>query len=332
MVRYALLGFGHHCERRLLPGFRGANNSVLTGLWRRDLEKAALNARHYEIPNVFATEAELCTSPEVDAVFVTSPDALHLQHVLLALKHGKHVICEKPLAMSALEVEQMLDAAHSAGVRLGVAQNFRYNPSLELIRSWIAEGRIGKPALAHAQFCYPAESSPRQWIYNPALACGGPIGDVAIHCLDALRYVLGARVALVSTIARVDERSAPVEAYASLSLDFADSAVGTVTVSTRGAYRSYIEVTGETAVITTENGLTVDHEIEVLMWRKGEVVERRRLSNADAYSHMIDGFSGWIEGSAEFRSPASDGLHNQQVLDSAYASWRTGSRQLLPPV
>ena len=59
------------------------------------------------------------------------------------------------------------------------------------MREWIAEGRIGKPVLAHAQFAYPAEGSPRAWIYDPSLALGGPIGDVGIHCVDALRYVLG---------------------------------------------------------------------------------------------------------------------------------------------
>src|SRR5271163_1748832 len=246
MIRYGLLGFGHHCEKRLVPAFPGARASTLAGIWRRDYEKAKANARQYSIEHVFETAEELCASPKIDAIFVTSPDALHLQDVLLALAHGKPVLCEKPLGMSAAEVEQMLAAASKVGLRLGVAQNLRYNRSFDVIRSWIREGRIGRPLLANAQFCFAAEKSPRQWIYDPALACGGPIGDVGIHCIDALRFLLNTRVAAVNTLARTDERSAPREAYGAIGLDFVNGAMGTVTVSTRGAYRSVIEVTGET--------------------------------------------------------------------------------------
>jgi len=331
LIRYGLLGFGHHCVKRLIPAFPGARSSALAGLWRRDLQKATANAREYSIEHVFATPEDLCTSPAIDAVYVTSPDALHLPHVLLALAHGKPVLCEKPLAMRAAEVEQMLAAAEASGLCLGVAQNFRYNTSLEVMRDWVAEGRIGQPALAHAQFCYPAETSPRQWIYDPALACGGPIGDVGIHCIDALRFVLGSRVAAVNALARVDAASAPLEAYAAIGLDFTRSAVGTVTVSTRGAYRSHVEVTGEAGAIVSVNGLTVDRDVDVVLWHAGKIAELRTVSNAGGYTRMLDSFSDWVQGLGEYRATGEDGLHNQQVLDAAYASWRTGERQTLPP-
>ena len=330
MIRYALLGFGHHCEKRLVPVFPAAQGSTLTGIWRRDLTKAAEDARRYQIEHVFQTADELCASPLVDAVFVTSPDAQHLPDTLLALAHGKAVLCEKPLGMSADEVRQMLAAADKAGQRLGVAQDLRYNRSLEVMRSWIAEGRIGRPLLGNAQFCFPAEASPRQWIYDPALACGGPIGDVGIHCIDALRYVLDSRVAQVNTLARADERSAPLEAYAAIGLDFACGAMGTVTVSTRGIYRTVIEVTGENGTITSEYGLTVDRPVDVVLWRAGKVEETQTVSSADGYTRMLDAFSAWVEGRGEFRATAVDGLHNQLVLDAAYASWKTGMRQTLP--
>ena len=329
MIRYGLLGFGHHCIKRLMPAFPAAQGSVLAGLWRRDQQKAVANARDYSIPS-FATAEELCASPQIDAVFVTSPDALHLPHVLLALTHGKAVLCEKPLGMNAGEVEQMLSAATKAGMPLGVAQNFRYNRSLDFIRDWIAQGRIGAPALAHAQFCYPAQGGPRQWIYNPALACGGPIGDVGIHCIDALRFVLNSRVSAVTTLARADAESAPVEAYATIGLDFTTGSMGAVTVSTRGAYRSLIEVSGETGAIVSQFGLTVEGDVDVELWLNGKVAERQTVSNADGYTRMLDAFSSWVEGRGQFRSTAEDGLHNQQILDAAYTSWRTGQKQTLP--
>lgn len=327
MIRYGILGFGHHAEKRLVPAFSMTKRSRLTGLWRRDLAKGEADARVFGIKQTFETPEALCASPEIDAVFVAGPDSLHLHDVLLALKHGKPVLCEKPLAMSAAEVETMLAAQAVAKVVFGVAQNMRYYRSLELMRQWIAEGRIGKPQLAHAQFCYAAEASPRQWIYDPALALGGPIGDVGVHCMDALRFVLNDDVAEVTTLAHGDAGSGAVESHAVVALRFAGGAMGAVTVTTRGQYRTLVEVTGEAGVLVCENGLTVDHDVELVQYRQGEAVERVPLSNADAYSRMLDSFTAEIEGTGTYLASGSDGLHNQRVLDAAYASWRSGTKQ-----
>jgi predicted dehydrogenase len=329
MIRYGILGFGHHAIKRMIPGFAEARNSQLVGLWRRNLGKGRENAQQFAIPHLFETAEALCASPEIDAVFIASPDALHLPDVLLAAKHGKHVLCEKPLGMNVDEVEQMLAAAKSAGVKFGVAQNMRYYRSLALIRQWITEGKIGKPVLAHSQFAYSAERSPREWIYDPALACGGPIGDVGVHCVDALRFVLETDVTAVSTLAHADAGSGAVESYAVLALALATEAMATVTVTTRASYRSLVEITGEKAVILCENGLTVDHPIDVVLRRGNDVIESVQVSNADAYGLMLDGFAQWIEGKGSYLAPASDGLHNQRVLDAAYASWRTGVRETI---
>jgi len=329
MTRYGILGFGHHAAKRLIKGFRESQDSKLVGLWRRDAAKAQANASQFSIPQVFNTAEALCASPEIDAVFIVSPDSLHLPDVQLAAKHGKAILCEKPLAMNAGEVEEMLAAAKAAGVPFGVAQNMRYYRSLDIIRRWIAEGRIGKPQLAHSQFSYSAAGSPREWIYDPALALGGPIGDVGVHCIDALRFVLETGVTGVNTLAHRDAASGQVESHAVIALDLASGAMATVTVTTRSEYRTVVEVTGETGVILCENGLTVDHPVDVVLRRGPEVIESQRVSNADAYSLMLDGFSAWCEGRDSYLAPASDGLHNQRILDAAYRSWRDGTKQII---
>src|SRR5580704_19560216 len=126
-VRFAILGFGHHAVRRLLPAFAKCNEATLTGMWRRDQAAAVQNCAEYRIAHCFPTREALCSSPEVDVVLITSPDAMHRDDVLLALEHGKTVLCEKPLAMNAAEAEEMVAAAKAAGKLFGVAQNFRYN-------------------------------------------------------------------------------------------------------------------------------------------------------------------------------------------------------------
>src|SRR5271156_6851097 len=266
-VRFAILGFGNHAVRRLMPAFSQCEHATLTGMWRRDQAAAAQNCAEFKIPHCFSTREELCASLDVDVVFITSPDAMHRDDTLLALKHGKAVLCEKPLAMSAAEAEEMNAAAKAAGAVFGVAQNFRFNRSLEWMRDQIAAGQIGKPQLAHAEYTYPASKAPRKWIIDPTLACGGPIADVGVHCIDALRFVLNQNVTSIATIARKDDYSNQVEAVASLQMEMTGGIYATVTASARGLYRTQIEVTGSEGVLIAENGLTVDRPVELVVRR-----------------------------------------------------------------
>lgn len=326
-TRFAILGFGHHAVRRLMQGLRGSTECDLVGLWRRNAQKAAANASEFGIPNTFASVEELCESPNVDAVFITSPDALHCEHMLLAVQHGKAVLCEKPLATNAQQALQMQNAAQARGVLFGVAQNFRYNRSVQTMRQWIAEGKIGQPLLAHSQFLYLAEKSPRAWIYDPSLATGGPIADVGVHCIDALRYVLQTQVESVTTQARKDTDSGKVEAVASLQLECTGGILANVTVSTRAPYRSLLEVVGTQGILRAENALTVDHPVEIELWREGICVTRETVSNADGYSRMLDDFSLAMRGESSYLASGADGVLNQKILDAAYKSWHTGLRE-----
>ena len=107
------------------------------------------------------------------------------------------------------------------------------------------------------------------------------------------------------------------------------AAHATVTTTTRAEYRTVVEVTGETGVIVCENGLTVDFPVNVVLRRGANVIENQTVSNEDAYSLMLDGFSAWVEDRGTYLAPASDALHNQRVLDAAYTSWRDGTRQVI---
>ena len=146
-VRFAILGFGHHAVRRLVPAFARSKDALLAGMWRRDQIAAAENCSAHHIAHCFASREELCASPEIDAVFITSPDAMHLDDALLAMRHGNAVLCEKPLAMNVSEASAMAQAAKAAGVVFGVAQNFRYNRSVNYLREQVAAGLIGQPSL-----------------------------------------------------------------------------------------------------------------------------------------------------------------------------------------
>ncbi|MCU1252412.1 MAG: hypothetical protein JWQ49_5441 [Edaphobacter sp.] len=326
-VRFAILGFGHHAVRRLLPAFSKCNEATLTGMWRRDQAAAAQNCAEYNIPHCFPTREALCSSSEVDVVLITSPDAMHWDDTLLALRYGKAVLCEKPVAMNAAEAEEMQAAARAAGLLYGVAQNFRFNRSLEWMREQIAAGRIGEPQLAHAQYSYPATQAPRKWIMDPKLACGGPIADVGVHCIDALRYVLGADVVSVSTLAQKDQLSRKVEAIASLQMEMTGGIYANVTASARALYRTLIEVTGSEGALIAENGLTVDRPVQLEVRCAGELTETVTVENEDGYTRMLDSFARAFRGEGSFPASGVDAIRNMRALDAAYASWRSGRRE-----
>ncbi len=332
MVRYGILGFGHHGERRLAPAFERTQNSQLAGIWRRNQERARENAEHFGITQMFASPEELCASPAIDAVFVASPDALHCEHTLLALRYGKAVLCEKPLAMNAAEAIRMVSAARAADRPFGVAQNFRYNASVIRIRALVAEGVIGTPVFASAHFCFLSRNSPRTWINDSGMACGGPIGDVGIHAIDALRFLLQQEVVAVSTLAvcRPEPAAASVrelEESAAITLEFSRDVLGSVHVSFRANYRTFIEVVGEDGVLTAESGFTVDRPVTIVHHAGAKIVSEETVSNNDAYSRMLDAFSAVVEGAETFASPGEDGVQNQQILDAVFRSWHSGCRE-----
>src|SRR5258708_27541268 len=159
MVRFGIAGLGLHAVKRLMPGFAWSKNCRVTALSRRNITDAKQSAAEYGIPLAFDSVADLCASPEVDAVLVTTPNSAHLADVLDAVDAGKPVLCEKPLGMNADECRQMVKAARHKRVLFGVAQVFRFNESVRGLREGVAEGKIGRPGFGRAGVAVFADPS-----------------------------------------------------------------------------------------------------------------------------------------------------------------------------
>ena len=327
-IRFGFLGYGLHASRRLVPAFAKAQEAEATGFWRRNAEAAQADAQKTGM-KAYGSAEELCASAEIDAVFITSPDALHLEHARIAFAHGKAVLCEKPLAMNAGQAAEMQAAAEAAGTLFGVGQNFRYNHSLEFMRDQIAAGRIGVPQIAHAQFNYLANLATRTWIADAALACGGPIADVGVHCIDALRFILQDEVKTISVLASSDAHSGELEAMATMQMQMRSGMYANVATSARSPYRTLLEVVGSEGVLIAENGLTVDRPVDVVLRKGGEVLETTILDNGDGYVRMLDAFAQAMRGDGVFAASGADGVTNQRILDAAFRSWHSGMRETL---
>jgi 1,5-anhydro-D-fructose reductase (1,5-anhydro-D-mannitol-forming) len=331
MVKFGIVGFGLHAVKRLMPGFLQAKHCRVTALSRRNMEKAQASARQFNIPLAFDSADALCHSPEVDAVLVTTPNAMHLQDVLTALGRGKHVLCEKPMGVNADECRRMVEAARHAGVMLGVAQVFRFEDSTRRLRERIQAGEIGKPIFARSEFSFPGKTGhARQWLYDPTVAGGGPIADVGVHCIDGLRYILQDEVVSISARATQDDVSGELEAAAALILEFSKGTLATVQVSFRADYRTPLEIVGEHGSLRAENGFNVEHPINIELRDVWNVKEAETVSNAPAYTRQVDAFAQAIEGGAPFPVSGEQGWQNQEILDAAYRSIKSGKSERVP--
>ena len=165
---------------------------------------------------------------------------------------------------------------------------------------------------------------PRKWLYDAALAGGGPILDIAVHCVDTLRFILGDEIVRLSAHTVSDDRSGTVEAAASLSLEFSRDTLASILVSFRAPYRTPLELVGDRGVARADNALTVEQPVEIYLLRDREVLETRTTSNREAYALQLDAFADAIEGRAEFPVPGEEGWRNQLILDAALNSAKSG--------
>ena len=327
MINFGIIGFGLHAVKRLMPGFALAKNCRVTALSRRDLGKATESARQHSIPLAFDSAEKLCRSPQVDAVFVTTPNACHLDDVLVAAACGKPILCEKPMAMDGEQCRQMVEAARKAKVLLGVAHVFRFEESTAWLRQGLSAGKIGKTVFARSEFSFPASHGhARTWIHDPIVAGGGPVADVGVHCIDSLRFILQDEVLRVSA-REIAGNAGEVEAGAALLLEFSRGTLATVTVSFLAEYRTPLELVGETGVLRADDALTVEHPINLERRRGGAVVDTKTVSNQLAYALQVDAFAAAVEGKAEFPIPGEEGWRNQAVLDAAYRSMKSGKTE-----
>jgi predicted dehydrogenase len=332
MVRFGIVGFGLHAVKRMMPAFTASQKCRVTALARRNQEKAAESAKQYSIPHAFTSVEELCRHPEVDAIFVTSPNSLHLPDVLTAVAAGKPVLCEKPMGMDAGECRQMVEASRRAKVLLGVAHVFRFEDSTARFRELLASGTVGRAVFARSEFCFNAGNAhPRKWIKDKSVAGAGPLFDIGVHCIDTLRFVLQDEVVKVSARAVMDPPPSTVESSAAVVLEFARGTLANVLVSFTAEYRTPFEIVGERGAVRAEDALTVEHPIEIEVRRPG-ATEKETVSNHLAYIRQVDAFADAVETGARFPCTAEDGWQNQEILDAAVRSMASGRVEDVPHV
>jgi 1,5-anhydro-D-fructose reductase (1,5-anhydro-D-mannitol-forming) len=226
MLNWVVVGIGDISTKRSIPAILAEGRSRLYGLVTRNPAKAApYGAR------VWTSLEEAMRDPSIDAVYISSPVFLHAPHTMLALQAGKHVLCEKPMAMNYAEACAMQGVAEETGNTLGIAYYRRMYPKLRRAKQLLEAGAVGRPVVAEAtcHSWFNDEDGTRSWLLKRSTAGGGPLYDIASHRIDAFNYLFGTPMRAcghTSNLVHVNE----VEDNATVLVDYESGVRGIVDV------------------------------------------------------------------------------------------------------
>jgi 1,5-anhydro-D-fructose reductase (1,5-anhydro-D-mannitol-forming) len=231
MLNWIVVGIGDIATRRVIPAIQSEPRSRLYGLVTRDPRKAA----PYNVRS-FTTLDKALSDPAVQAVYIATPVFLHAPQTIQALHAGKHVLCEKPMAMNEAEARSMVKQAEQNGLTLGVAYYRRCYPKVLRAKQLLDAGAIGKPVLAELTchewrdgYEHDEQGSPRSWLFDPAQAGGGPLYDIASHRIDVLNFLFGEPQRATGHLSNAVHHYA-VEDNATVMIDYAGGVRGIVDV------------------------------------------------------------------------------------------------------
>ena len=193
-LRWGLIGSGDIVRKRIAPALRDLDASELVGVCRGRADLAEAFAKEFGARKWYPDVATLLADPQIDAVYIATPVDLHAEHTIAAAKAGKHVLCEKPMAMNVKECDAMIDACRANGVALGIAYYRHMYPAIAGIKRIIASGEIGTVAITQInafEYFDPAPDHPRHWFTVKKRAGGGPMFDFGCHRLEILVDVFG---------------------------------------------------------------------------------------------------------------------------------------------
>lgn len=226
MLNWLVVGIGDIAVRRVIPAIQAEPRSTLYGVVTRDAAKG----RAYS-ERVWTDLGRALWDDQINAVYVATPPALHAPQSLMSLRSGKHVLCEKPMAMNLEEAKSMVDGAERSGSLLGIAYYRRLYPKVQRAMTLLREGVIGQPVLAEIdnRVWFDANDGVRTWVVDPQMAGGGPLFDIGSHRIDLLNYFFGQPLGVCAHLSNVVHNT-DVEDSATLIIEYQTAVRGIVDV------------------------------------------------------------------------------------------------------
>ena len=269
-LRVAIAGTGFGEQYAI--GLKGNPDVELAGVFSRRPERAQAMAERFEIPFSTHRFEQLLKLPGLDAIAIVTPNSTHAQYVRAAVKARKHVICDKPLALSGEEAEALYEAAEMAGVRHVTFVPYRFSPAVLAMKQAMADGLVGRVVSVRARWSVDLRNEPLRWRFQRKLSGAGVVADLGAHIFDLImwfagpvRRVLGrCHTVVPARPTEIGRRLRPVDVpdECCALLEFADTGFGSVNLSWNGTQDQHLEIEGD-------RGKLVYHSPSLLQWLAG---------------------------------------------------------------
>jgi predicted dehydrogenase len=321
-LRWGILSTADIGLRKVIPGIRAAARCEVVAIASRDETAARAAADRLAIPTAHGSYEALLADPDVDAVYIPLPNHLHAEWTIAALRAGKHVVCEKPLAMTATDAQRMADVANETGRHLMEAFMYRHHPSWVAAMDLVASGRIGKLTAVQTWFSYFNDDPVN--IRNVLDYGGGALFDIGCYAINLSRMVFGGEPIRVQASLRRDPATG-VDVLTSGILDF-EGGIATFTCSTRSESDQRVDIYGMTGRISIEIPFNIppDRPTRVFLTAGGdppvapdtEVVE---FPTADPYAVEFERFTTAVLDGGPTPVPPEDAVANLRVIEAVFA-------------
>jgi predicted dehydrogenase len=328
-IGFAIAGLGNLSTYQIAPALQNTKFCKLTGIITGHPAKAEHWKAQYNIPdkNIYNYDnmEKMADNPDIDAVYVVTPNGLHADHTIKAAKAGKHVLCEKPMEVSVEKCQQMIDACNAAGRQLAIGYRLHFEPTnLECVRL-VREKIFGDLKVINAGFGFRI-GDPTQWRLKRALAGGGPLMDVGIYVLQATRYLTGEEPVLVSSVETKTDpvKFSEVEETLAWQMKFPSGVIANCSTTYNGEGMDYYAAYADRGWFQLHPAYIYNG---ILGTRSdGQAIQ---FPNIDQFAAEMDDFAQCIMNNQPTRVPGEEGLRDVKIMMAIYASAKTGKTATL---
>ena len=322
-IRWGVLGVANIGVRTVIPAIQRAPNARLTAIASRTLARAEDAARRLGIPRAHGSYEALLADPEVEAVYIPLPNSLHREWTIRCAEAGKHVLCEKPLALTAREAEEMAAACRQHGVALMEAFMYRFHPRTERVSRLAADGALGDVRIVRAAFTFAVREPDLNIRFRRDLG-GGALYDVGCYTINVSRMILG-EPELAFAAGRVGDHG--VDDQVGAILRFAGGRVALIDCGLLLPRREEYEVVGTAARLQVPNAFlpgTADAPINIT---RGTESTTETVAGTDQSQRMVERFGEAVAAGTPPPLPTADAAGTLKVIEALLASIRSGQPQ-----
>ncbi len=338
-VKWGIIGAGGIADRRTMPGIELAENAEIYAVMEVDMTVAESLKDKYSAAKAYDKETDLLADPQVDAVYIASPVVYHKKQAMMAADAGKHILVEKPIALTVEEGQEVIEYCKEKGVLLATGFMMRFHAYHQAMKKIVDEGKLGQIVSCRAQLTCWYPDIPGNWRQAKATSGGGALMDMGVHCLDLIQYITGFKAKRAAGMASTLTFDYEVEDSGALLVELENGALCNIEshfnipdAAARGRFEIYGtkgSMLAEGTISQIEGGklevMISDDSLEYDAKQDGNDVEPMKLEVdfGNMYTKEIESFSASILNGTDVEVPAEDAVQVQEVIQSAYRTNET---------